>query len=131
MAADGAVQWSLHTTRDRGSRLPSGRPPPRRAAGRLASPSPSDSRAGADVQEETVATTQVRADAQHFDATYRNLSTAELYEHATRNGEGLISAHGSLVVRTGKHTGRSPQDKFVVREPSSRGKVWWGKVNQP
>ena len=78
-----------------------------------------------------MATTQVRADAQHFDATYRNLSTAELYEHATRNGEGLISAHGSLVVRTGKHTGRSPQDKFVVREPSSRAKVWWGKVNQP
>ena len=36
-----------------------------------------------------------------------------------------------LVVRTGKHTGRSPKDKFVVREPSSAGKVWWGEVNQP
>jgi phosphoenolpyruvate carboxykinase (ATP) len=82
-------------------------------------------------KEETVATTQVRASAHDLDATHRNLSTAELYEHAVRNGEGTISAHGSLVVRTGKHTGRSPQDKFVVREPSSRAKVWWGPINQP
>ena len=78
-----------------------------------------------------MATTQVRADAHNLDATYRNLSTAELYEHAIRNGEGIVSAHGSLVVRTGKHTGRSPQDKFVVRERTSRNKVWWGPINQP
>ena len=48
-----------------------------------------------------MATTQLRDPASNLDATYRNLSTAELYEHAIRNGEGLISAHGSLVVRTG------------------------------
>ncbi len=66
-----------------------------------------------------------------IEATYRNLSTAALYEHAIRNGEGIVSAHGSLVVRTGKHTGRSPRDKFVVREPSSADKVWWGEINQP
>ena len=78
-----------------------------------------------------MATTRVRAGAHNLDATYRNLSTAELYEHAIRNGEGIVSAHGSLVVRTGRHTGRSPQDKFVVREPSSRDKVWWGAINQP
>lgn len=66
-----------------------------------------------------------------IDATHRNLSSAELYEHAIRNGEGLVSAHGSLVVRTGKHTGRSPKDKFVVREPGSQAKVWWGEINQP
>ncbi len=66
-----------------------------------------------------------------IEATYRNLSTAELYEHAVRDGEGTISAHGSLVVRTGKHTGRSPKDKFVVREPTSEKKVWWGEINQP
>ncbi|HEY6609396.1 MAG TPA: phosphoenolpyruvate carboxykinase (ATP) [Candidatus Limnocylindria bacterium] len=65
------------------------------------------------------------------EATHRNLSTAALYEHAIRSGEGLVSAHGSLVVRTGRHTGRSPKDKFVVREPSSSDKVWWGEVNQP
>ena len=63
--------------------------------------------------------------------TLINLSTAELYEHAARRAEGLISAHGSLVVRTGQHTGRSPKDKFVVTEPSSEPKVWWGTINQP
>ena len=58
-----------------------------------------------------------------------NLSTAELYERAIRAGEGEIAAEGPLVVRTGQHTGRSPKDKFVVREPSSEAKVWWGEVN--
>ncbi|HEY8637515.1 MAG TPA: phosphoenolpyruvate carboxykinase (ATP) [Candidatus Limnocylindrales bacterium] len=60
-----------------------------------------------------------------------NLSTAELYEDAVRAGEGLIAAEGPLVVRTGKHTGRSPQDKFIVREPGSARKIWWGEVNRP
>ena len=78
-----------------------------------------------------MATTKPRATSPSIDATYRNLSSAELYEHAIRNAEGIVSAHGSLVVRTGKHTGRSPKDKFVVDEPSSRAKVWWGPINQP
>ncbi len=60
-----------------------------------------------------------------------NLSTAELYEDAIRHGDGLIAADGPLVVRTGKHTGRSPQDKFIVDEPSSHAKIWWGPVNRP
>jgi phosphoenolpyruvate carboxykinase (ATP) len=60
-----------------------------------------------------------------------NLSTAELYEDAVRAGEGVIAAEGPLVVRTGKHTGRSPQDKFIVKEPASAGKIWWGEVNRP
>jgi phosphoenolpyruvate carboxykinase (ATP) len=60
-----------------------------------------------------------------------NLPTAELVEDAIRAGEGLLAAEGPLVVRTGKHTGRSPQDKFIVDEPSSRGKIWWGEVNRP
>jgi phosphoenolpyruvate carboxykinase (ATP) len=60
-----------------------------------------------------------------------NLSTAELYEDAIRAGEGLIAAEGPLVVRTGRHTGRSPQDKFLVREPSSASRIWWGDVNRP
>jgi phosphoenolpyruvate carboxykinase (ATP) len=60
-----------------------------------------------------------------------NLPTAELVEDAIRAGEGLIAAEGPLVVRTGKHTGRSPQDKFIVDEPSSTGKIWWGEVNRP
>ena len=60
-----------------------------------------------------------------------NLSVAELYERAIRADEGVIAAAGPLVVRTGQHTGRSPKDKFIVREPSSEAKVWWGPVNRP
>ena len=43
-----------------------------------------------------------------------NLSSPALYEEAVRRGEGLIAAHGPLVCRTGQHTGRSPNDKFIV-----------------
>ncbi|RMF67040.1 MAG: phosphoenolpyruvate carboxykinase [Calditrichaeota bacterium] len=62
---------------------------------------------------------------------YWNLSTAALYEYAVLRNEGHISHLGPLVVRTGHHTGRSPNDKFVVREPSCEEHVWWGKINQP
>jgi phosphoenolpyruvate carboxykinase (ATP) len=74
-----------------------------------------------------------RASAGHpFGRTVRaNLSVAELYEDAIRAGEGVVAAEGPLVVRTGKHTGRSPQDKFIVREPWSDDKIWWGEVNRP
>jgi len=60
-----------------------------------------------------------------------NLSVPALYEEAVQRREGLIAEGGPLVCRTGQHTGRSPNDKFVVREPSSEGRIWWGKVNQP
>jgi phosphoenolpyruvate carboxykinase (ATP) len=60
-----------------------------------------------------------------------NLTAAALYEHAIRRAEGVIAADGPLVCRTGAHTGRSPNDKFVVQEPSSADNVWWGKVNKP
>jgi phosphoenolpyruvate carboxykinase (ATP) len=60
-----------------------------------------------------------------------NLSTAALYEQALRRGEGTLAAQGPLVCRTGQHTGRSPNDKFVVREPSSEKHVHWGAVNRP
>jgi phosphoenolpyruvate carboxykinase (ATP) len=60
-----------------------------------------------------------------------NLSAAELYEEAVRRGEGVIAAEGPLACRTGQHTGRSPNDKFVVREPSSEAQIAWGKVNRP
>ncbi|OFV90636.1 MAG: phosphoenolpyruvate carboxykinase (ATP) [Acidobacteria bacterium RIFCSPLOWO2_12_FULL_65_11] len=60
-----------------------------------------------------------------------NLSTPALYEEAVRREEGVIAADGPLLCRTGQHTGRSPNDKFVVRESSSEASVWWGKVNQP
>src|SRR5438105_900404 len=60
-----------------------------------------------------------------------NLSAAALYEEAIRKQEGVIAAEGPLVCRTGSHTGRSPNDKFTVREPSSEAHIGWGKVNKP
>ncbi len=60
-----------------------------------------------------------------------NLSAAALYEEAIRRGEGTIAAEGPLVCRTGQHTGRSPNDKFLVREPSSEKNIAWGSVNRP
>jgi phosphoenolpyruvate carboxykinase (ATP) len=60
-----------------------------------------------------------------------NLPEPRLYEHAIRRGEAFLARHGPLVTATGEHTGRAPNDKFVVREPSSEGDVWWGKVNLP
>jgi phosphoenolpyruvate carboxykinase (ATP) len=60
-----------------------------------------------------------------------NLNTPALYEHALQRHEALLAHLGPLVVRTGQYTGRSPNDRYVVKEPSSEGVVWWGQVNQP
>ena len=60
-----------------------------------------------------------------------DLSTEVLYEHAIKNGSARLAHGGPLVVSTGAHTGRSPKDKFIVREPGSEGRVGWGSVNQP
>jgi len=56
---------------------------------------------------------------------YRNLSVDELIEHAIRRGEGKLAANGALVARTGKYTGRTPKDKYVVRDANTEKKVWW------
>jgi len=60
-----------------------------------------------------------------------NLVTARLVEAAVARGEGKLSADGPLVVETGPHTGRSAQDKFVVKDDETRDSIWWGKVNKP
>ena len=60
-----------------------------------------------------------------------NLVAPELMKAAARRGEGEFAAMGPFVAVTSPHTGRSPNDKFVVREPSSENDVEWGKVNQP
>ena len=60
-----------------------------------------------------------------------NLSEAVLYEQAIRRQEGLLAAEGPLVCRTGQHTGRAPNDKFIVREPSSEQHIAWGGPNRP
>ena len=62
---------------------------------------------------------------------YHNLTPPLLYEEVIRRGEALTAENGPLVVFTGKCTGRSPNDKFFVREPSSQDDVWWGKINKP
>ena len=59
-----------------------------------------------------------------------NYTTPALYEHAIRANEAVL-AGDPLVVRTGDHTGRSPLDKFVVKEPSSETQIWWGTENRP
>ena len=59
-----------------------------------------------------------------------NLGAAPLVEHAIRREEGLLAKDGPLVVATGKHTGRSAQDKFIVRDATTEDTVWWGKTNK-
>ncbi|MGM0585085.1 MAG: phosphoenolpyruvate carboxykinase [Pseudomonadota bacterium] len=58
-------------------------------------------------------------------AAHYNLEEAALMQHAVARGEGEVGQGGTLLVTTGKHTGRSPKDKFVVREPSVEPHVWW------
>ena len=60
-----------------------------------------------------------------------NMPSSALYDTAVRNREGVTVHLGPLAVRTGQHTGRSPNDRFVVKEPSTEDKVWWGKINLP
>jgi len=62
---------------------------------------------------------------------HTNLGTAALVEHALANGEGRLAAHGPLVVDTGRFTGRSVKDKFVVRDEKTENTINWGKINQP
>lgn len=66
-----------------------------------------------------------------IETLHYNLSPPRLYEIALRRGEGRMAAHGPLVTRTDPHTGRSPKDRFIVKEPGSEDKVCWGKVNMP
>lgn len=64
-------------------------------------------------------------------AVYRNLTPAQLTEVALRRGEGTLSNTGALVVKTGKYTGRSANDKFIVDSEGVHDEIAWGKVNKP
>ncbi|GJL79458.1 MAG: phosphoenolpyruvate carboxykinase [ATP] [Nitrospinaceae bacterium] len=66
----------------------------------------------------------------NVDEVHWNLSTPDLYEHIIRRSEGVLSHLGPICVATGEHTGRAPNDKFIVQEPSSQENIWWGKVNK-
>jgi len=67
----------------------------------------------------------------NYKTAHWNLGTPQLIENALRRGEGLLSEQGALVVETGEFTGRSPKDKFVVKQPFTESTVEWGAVNQP
>jgi phosphoenolpyruvate carboxykinase (ATP) len=60
---------------------------------------------------------------------YWHPTTSQLYTHALARGEARLAEGGPLVVDTGVHTGRSPHDKFIVHEPGSEERIWWGDVN--
>lgn len=65
------------------------------------------------------------------DRIHSNLTTAELVEIALARGEAQLTAKGALAARTGGRTGRSPNDRFIVKEASSENEIDWGKVNKP
>ena len=62
---------------------------------------------------------------------YYNLSYDELFEHEVRNDEGKVSSNGTFMVDTGIFTGRSPKDKYFVKQDPSQKYIAWGKINQP
>lgn len=65
----------------------------------------------------------------NYEHLYRNISIANLIEFAVRRGEGILSDKGALVVNTGKYTGRSPKDRFIVKDYITKDKINWGDVN--
>ena len=67
----------------------------------------------------------------NWKTAYWNLFPPELVEHIIRRGEGVMADKGSVVVKTGQHTGRSPNDKFIVNHGTKEDQeIWWGKINQ-
>ena len=62
---------------------------------------------------------------------YWNLPAEALYEEIVFRGEGRVVSGGPMLVRSGKHTARAAQDKYIVREPDSEGHIWWGEYNRP
>ncbi|SDC54739.1 phosphoenolpyruvate carboxykinase (ATP) [Desulfurella multipotens] len=66
----------------------------------------------------------------NFKKVYRNLPTPVLVEKILENKEGILAHMGPIVVESGKYTGRSPKDKFIVKQDPSKDHIWWGKENQ-
>lgn len=64
-------------------------------------------------------------------AVHRNLTIDDLLNHAVKNNEVVLSKNGAAIVYTGKYTGRSPKDKFIVDTPEVHDQIDWGKINAP
>jgi phosphoenolpyruvate carboxykinase (ATP) len=62
---------------------------------------------------------------------YRNLSYDDLFTHEVNNNEGRVASNGTMMVDTGKFTGRSPKDKYFVQQPPSSANIAWGSINKP
>src|SRR3972149_2080875 len=67
----------------------------------------------------------------NLNIVYWTLPSPALVERILQRREGVLAHLGAVVVRTGHHTGRSPNDKFVVKGGEHDDKIWWGEVNQP
>ena len=66
-----------------------------------------------------------------YNKIYRNLSIPQLVDFAIKRGEGVLSDKGALVVNTGKYTGRSPKDRFIVKDDITKDVLNWSDVNLP
>ena len=67
----------------------------------------------------------------NVDSVYWSAPTPVLYEQIIQRREAVLTRQGAVAVKTGRHTGRSPADKFIVDEPGCSNKIWWGEVNRP
>src|SRR3989441_5395838 len=65
-----------------------------------------------------------------YPTLFRSLGPPELYEHAVRRAEGVVAEGGAFAAVTAPHTGRSPNDKFIVREPASADEMWWNRSEE-
>jgi len=92
---------------------------------------PSKKSVGKAVAKKPIRRIAAKPAALNFGKARRNLTVPEIYEQAVRRGEVQLTAPGPFNAITTPHTGRSPLDKFIVREASTENDVLWGKINQP